>query len=879
MADNKNEQMARIARYTRMIEKQTGRAVRPFRADGYYNLLNKYGTEKDSTEHYQFQPEAAVDDQMLTAYYEGNGLFAKIIDTPADEAIKHGFEIEGIKDTKIVDFYTEALEELSWEDNASDALRWARLFGGSIAILLVNDGRGIEEPLDWQNIQSIDDIRVYDRSVIQPDYKSMYKYDPQDPFRTRGSRLGMPEYYYISSKYGNFTVHESRCLVFQNGRLPENTSNSLYQLWGLPEYIRINRAIRDAEVAHGSSAKLLDRSIQAVYSMKDLSAELATDEGENRVLRRLQTIDMARGLLNSIVIDSEGENYDFRTFPFTGVSDVIDTTCNFLSALTSIPQTILFGRSPAGMNSTGASDLENYYNYVEKMQKRMLKNNLRYLLSVIFQAGVRTGEIDEVPKIKLTFNPLWSLSDTDKANLEQTKASIQLTKAQTAAQYVDLGVLDPTEIRRKLADSDEFDIDTVLDEYESEEDLFANMPQQQQGMPGMEGAEGAVPGQGQEMPLGDNVSEEELELAQAIEINSQNEQESQDTDSDNTIITPEEKADTEANTASFEEKTSVEEHSTDPGKEGSAAANAPAATKLPQDMSKEELNKVKKTNSDGENLGGVGVLVVKDGKILIGLRKGTGLNGNLYCGPGGHVEKGETPLQAAYRETEEEFGISPKNLVEIGKGNPEPDTGLQSTIFICTDYVGEPKCLDGEMRNPEFADIEKIEQLRPSLFQPFADSIDLLKKLHKDYAYSEDNNLEKSDKTLDFHDVCDIVTLRDYILQLNNDLDEHEDMGVKGMKWGQHKLSKEEHKKIESRVKGHISSNGTEVKSISYHAFDRIGERKISVGQIEKLLDSENVSLSESNQNCDVYDIPGKRLVMDRTNGTIISVMWRRENK
>ena len=46
---------------------------------------------------------------------------------------------------------------------------------------------------------------------------------------------------------------------------------------GQPEYVRINKAIRDAEVAHGSAPKLLDRSVQAIYKMKDLAAELATD--------------------------------------------------------------------------------------------------------------------------------------------------------------------------------------------------------------------------------------------------------------------------------------------------------------------------------------------------------------------------------------------------------------------------------------------------------------------------------------------------------------------------------------------------------------------------------------------------------------------------
>ena len=296
MGDKRQDQAERIAaRYARLVEMQAGKAVRPYRSDGYVNLMNRYGTTKDTTERYRFQPEPVIPDDLLTMYYEGNGLFAKIIDTPAEEAIKHGFSLDGLKDQEIEDFYAEALDELDWEETAMTAIRWARLFGGSIVVMLVNDGRGLEEPLDWRNIRSIDDLRVFDRSVIQPDYGSMFNYSPEDPFRTRGSRLGMPERYFVSSRYGSFIVHDSRCLVFQNGILPENTSNSIYQLWGIPEYVRIHRAIRDAEVAHGSATKLLDRSIQAVYKMKDLSAELATEEGETRVLRRLQTIDMARG--------------------------------------------------------------------------------------------------------------------------------------------------------------------------------------------------------------------------------------------------------------------------------------------------------------------------------------------------------------------------------------------------------------------------------------------------------------------------------------------------------------------------------------------------------------------------------------------------------
>ena len=110
-------------------------------------MMTRYGTQKDSSERYRFVPEDAVPDELLTMYYESNGLFAKIIDTPAEEAIKHGFFLDGLSDQKMEGFYSEALDELDWYETSITAMKWARLFGGSIAVLLVNDGRGLDEPL------------------------------------------------------------------------------------------------------------------------------------------------------------------------------------------------------------------------------------------------------------------------------------------------------------------------------------------------------------------------------------------------------------------------------------------------------------------------------------------------------------------------------------------------------------------------------------------------------------------------------------------------------------------------------------------------------------------------------------------------------------
>lgn len=723
----------------RLLADYTGvQAVRPrpdkaFRGDGgYVNMMTKYGTARDSSEFYNYVSDADVTDIELAQFYEQNGLFARIIDAPAEEAVKHGFEMPELEDDDIKAFIDECTDELDWEETAMQCLKWARLFGGSIAVLLINDGRSLDEPVNWDAIKSIDDIRVFDRSVITPDYASMYDYDNregQDPFRTRGSRLGYPEWFHVSSQNGIFTVHETRCLIFQNGVLPENTTTSQYRFWGTPEYVRIHRAIKDVEVAHGMAPKMLDRSVQAIYKMQNLTQLLATEQGEDVVLKRLQIIDLAKGLMNSMVLDADGEDYDFKTFSYTGVSDVINTTCNYLSALTNIPQTILFGRSPAGMNATGASDMENYYNYVERIQKRMLRSNLRYLLSVILQAGKHTGEVKKIPKIKVEFNSLWSMTETEKVALDLQKAQVESTKAQTATAYVQIQALDPDEVRKKLADEGDFDVETILDEY-SEEELEENNPQNKQQEGGGEDPMAAMMGGGGENLMAAMAGGQAPEQPQAAPKPKKPD-------------TPEEIL-----------KKKLQ------GKQGgNSPDSAPEATKIPKDMDfeddvnkdseheiSEEPEKPKEqpdddeprqisiwdrleTKDDAEEKprGGVGVIIMQGGKVLTGTRIAGDAGGyGLICGPGGHIEPMETPEEAAYRETEEEFGIRPINIKELGVVSDEDKEVRHSNIFVATEYTGTPKCDDEEMREPVWRDFDSLRNMEDRLFKPFLYGLELL---------------------------------------------------------------------------------------------------------------------------------------------------------
>lgn len=656
----------------REILRRKNGAVRPHREDGYVNLLNKYGTKQDNSEAYKFEREPVIPDMQLTGLYEGNGLFSKIIDTPAEEALKHGFDLN-LKSDELNAFVEDALDDLEWEERAATAIKWARLYGGALIVMLIDDGRGLEEPVDWEHIRSIDELRVYERSIVQPDYASLYQQDYGGKgVGNRVSKFGQPEYYYVSSIYGSFKVHESRCLVFRNGVLPEQTSNATYLFWGMPEYVRIRRALRETVTAHTDSVKLLERSVQAIYSMKGLASLLTTDDGENQVLKRLQLVDTSRGLLNSIAIDSEGEQYDFKTFQFSGVKDVIDATCNMLSALTNIPQTILFGRSPAGMNATGDSDFESYYNFVEKIQRLMLKRNLRTLLDVVFRAGIASGDVAEEPDYKLEFKPLWSLSDTEQAAVDQTKAQTEQIKAQTAQLYVDMQAIDPSEVRSRLASDEEFDVEDIISEDDEDDLLHSLLGTEPDAMSDVEAAQ------------------RNLEQAQAPG-----------------------------------------------GAEQSIQAAPPHAA-----------------NADAADTDyGVGVLVVQDGRFLCGTRQKEGSIG----GPGGHIEAGESPEDAAIRETREEFGITPKDLMPVAFLSDLKPPYCPSHVFLCTDFDGSIRCADGEMTSPGFITAEKVAELSTQnperLFPPFAQSITaLLDVLSSNPGLTSDAQNAKMKDRMDFNE-------------------------------------------------------------------------------------------------------------------------------
>ena len=438
-----------------------GKIKTQLRLDGYYNVLNKYGTQHDSTEYYQWASGSAVSDTELADLYAGNGLFSTIIDAPADDATKNGIDL-GIKDKDLQKQIDNHLQTIRFQSKFAKALRWARLFGGAAVVMLVDDGRLLQDPLNWRDVHGVEELLVYGRNEMYPLWVSGYENNPDDEDYRRGG-TGIPEYYQVNSVYGNYVVHSSRCLVFHNSDIPESsTMANLYRTWGIPEYLRIREELRNASIGPGYSIRLLERLSMVTYKMKNLAGVLSTADGEDTVLQRMEMLDLARNLLNMVIIDADGEDVGVQSLSVAGVKDILDNACAMLSAVSHIPQTRLFGRSPAGENATGVSDLENYKEFVGGLQNGDLRDNTRTLVELTLRGMVWNRKVKEIPEYTVTYKSAWSPSDDEKAAQDQAAAAAQLTRAQTVGTYVTNGIVEAEEVRRAMVRDEQFDPENIL---------------------------------------------------------------------------------------------------------------------------------------------------------------------------------------------------------------------------------------------------------------------------------------------------------------------------------------------------------------------------------------------------------------------------------
>jgi len=123
---------------------------------------------------------------------------------------------------------------------------------------------------------------------------------------------------------------------------------------------------------------------------------------------------------------------------------------------------------------------------------------------------------------------------------------------------------------------------------------------------------------------------------------------------------------------------------------------------------------------------GVGVMVLKDGKVLLGKRKGSHAPSE-YAGPGGHLEYMESPIDCATREVEEETGIRIKNvrflmLHNLTKYEPKHIVLIN---FIADWESGEPHVR--ELDRHEGWDWYDLDKLPAPLYETVSECVEAYK--------------------------------------------------------------------------------------------------------------------------------------------------------
>jgi len=394
------------------------------RNDGYANFLSSFGTDRDPAQAVRATPDARLHQRGLEAIYRSDGIGRRIVDLPADEMTRQWITIEGDKAEERL----AELEELGAKQAINKALRWAGLYGGAIMVQIVDDGSAdLEEPLNEARVRGISDLLVYDRWQTS--------WTIQDISTDPGSRwYGRAEYIMVHPISGTpFRCHRTRFMVFDGQDVPDHLRQR-NDGWGDSRLQAPYRAMTRYAEAMGATSGIIRDFIQPTLSMSNLTNMIAAGE-EDVVKKRLEMLGLSRSILNVLLIDSDNETYTKQASSVQGIDKLLQELKHNLSAVTGIPQTKLFGRSPEGQNATGEGDIRNFYDLVKSEQEGNMLPPVRHLVRLL---DISDG--GEPEDRKVTPAPLWQPDAAEKAaTLEQTARAVAL--------LLDQGVIAEDEAR------------------------------------------------------------------------------------------------------------------------------------------------------------------------------------------------------------------------------------------------------------------------------------------------------------------------------------------------------------------------------------------------------------------------------------------------
>lgn len=347
---------------------------------------------------------------LMNSLYRDSWIIRRVIDTTAQDMYKNWIQITSSITPEEIKKIEKTIRVTRTRAAMLSATKWGRLYGGAAAIMLI-DGQEdmLDQPLDLNSIMPGDykGLLVLDRwSGIYPGPDLVKDLDSPD--------YGLPEYYQIKTETGDQTrVHHSRVIRFCGPELPYwEKMAEVY--WGASIVEQVFDELKKRDNTSWNIAQLVFLSNVRVLKMSDLGQLLSSinQKSKQALYTTLQAQNTLMSNMGIYVMDKEDEFQNFQ-YSFSGVSDVYELFMLDIAGAAETPATKLFGRSPAGMNSTGEGEERNYNSTVEQRQESDMRPQLEKLLPVIHMSAL--GYVPE--DLDFIFNPVETPSQKDKADL------------------------------------------------------------------------------------------------------------------------------------------------------------------------------------------------------------------------------------------------------------------------------------------------------------------------------------------------------------------------------------------------------------------------------------------------------------------------------
>lgn len=418
--------------------------------DGFINLVSRLGGYADKASHSTYFTNIHNQAEIDAAYR--TGWFRKIVETvPFDEAREwRTWQAETADQTTPIEG-EEARHDIRLKVMRARIL--ARKDGGS-ALYLGGLPGSPTEPLNINAVNrgALKFVTLFTRDQISPSERET---DPLSP------NYGMAKYYNL----GTARIHPSRIIRFSG---PDKGSFSEWDGWGDSLWAIVQMAVKNSDSAAAGVAALVQEAKLDIISVPGLMAKIATAEYESRLVTRFTMANSLKSINNMLLLDGGdaegkgGESFEQKVLNFAGFPDIMDRFDTHMAGIAGIPVTRLLGRSPAGMNATGESDMRNYYDGVRAAQEL----ELTPLLSPLDEVLIRSALGSRPSEIYYEWNPLYSLDEKEAATVEKTYAEALQIRVNTGT--IDEAVLAKGEMNRMVESGRYPGLEAAIEESDDE---------------------------------------------------------------------------------------------------------------------------------------------------------------------------------------------------------------------------------------------------------------------------------------------------------------------------------------------------------------------------------------------------------------------------